>query len=323
MNPYQLTGAEDILRRKRPDELIEWIVFEHTFLSLIGDNDSFKSFLLLDWYLCIASDYDWQGFCTKHGHVIYVPAEAPEDLPERLQAWPHVHPSASLDRWHVVEAVPDLCGDGTERLIDTAKSLPEPPVLIAIDGASACMAGRDENDYLPAVVDACTRIVRATGAALALIHHTGWKSKRQRGPKVLQDRVSTEIIVTAERDRLRQTLTCGKMRMARRFEKIVLKGSVVPAGPGKTSLVFSRIPDCDKDANPEIRVKPVTPAESSKEAKKRARQRARATEFTAGIIANGWQFASEVAKALGKSRDWANDRADEAEEAGFIATEKV
>lgn len=122
--------------------------------------------------------------------------------------------------------------------------------LIVIDTLSRSMTG-DENDTrdMNAFVRGCDRLREATGAAVLVVHHSGWSSdERMRGSTVLMAAADSVVAVTREQGALTGTLECKKQKDASEFESIrfdlvpELSSLVVqPSGEREPALAGQRL----------------------------------------------------------------------------------
>lgn len=72
-----------------PDPLIEGILPRHGYGILRGRDGTYKSFVALDWSLCLATGKPWQGRTSERVKVLYVAGEGAYGLAARVDAWEH------------------------------------------------------------------------------------------------------------------------------------------------------------------------------------------------------------------------------------------
>jgi len=70
-----------------PQWLIPGLIPTGSSVCLYGKRGLGKTFLALDWGLCIATGTPWNGLSVKQGRVAYLLAERPEGLKRRIQGW--------------------------------------------------------------------------------------------------------------------------------------------------------------------------------------------------------------------------------------------
>lgn len=166
-------------------------VFKQRYRLLIsGGSKSFKTWILMDLALSVATGTPWWGMRTEAGGVLYVnfelqPQDAQERLKEIAKAKNLENPGA-LDFW-------DLLGEGRDidELLPAleARAIRGQYSLIILDPIYVCLGSRDENSNSD-VTDLMNRLARLgkrTGSAIAVGHHF---SKGNQSEKDAKDRAS-------------------------------------------------------------------------------------------------------------------------------------
>ena len=164
-----------------------WIPESAKLIEFYGPPGTYKSFLVLDVALCIATGRDWHGHPVKKCRVVYVAAEGQAGILKRVRAWQEFH-HVSSDELALFTILPRPCLIDLSReldaLIGAFNELPGPQVeFIVIDTLARSMTG-DENSTsdMGNVVNACGQLTESTGSAqIALVHHTG--KDENRGPR--------------------------------------------------------------------------------------------------------------------------------------------
>ncbi len=97
--------------------------------------------------------------------------------------------------------------------MDSIASWDPAPRLILVDTLAHCIAPGDESATrdMGAFVAAVNAVRRQTGAAVGVIHHTGWDVKRERGSTAFRGAVDTMIKVVMDEDKT-ITMSCDKQR---------------------------------------------------------------------------------------------------------------
>src|SRR5215470_12602762 len=83
--------GEDSSQAPQQEWAIKGILPKQQITIVQGKAGIGKTFLLLDWALCCASDKPWVNHATTHGHVVYVSAFGLNRLGPRLRAWVKYH----------------------------------------------------------------------------------------------------------------------------------------------------------------------------------------------------------------------------------------
>lgn len=163
-----------------PSWMIEGLFERSSLVMLAGPSYSFKSFLLLDWLLCMASGRDWCGRKTTPARVGYALGEGKLSLLKRVQAWiTYNDPTTSqLERlkanFRTTFDVPQLASKASvDNMLADLEIEGYKPDVIAIDTFARSMVGLDENDAKDTGlwVEQADRL-RQIGYGVLFLHHT-------------------------------------------------------------------------------------------------------------------------------------------------------
>lgn len=84
----ELLNADELDDLPTPEPLIEGVLNRHSYAILRGRDHTFKSFVALDWALCLATGKAWQGRTVPHRiRVLYIAGEGAYGLAARKRAW--------------------------------------------------------------------------------------------------------------------------------------------------------------------------------------------------------------------------------------------
>lgn len=220
----RLISCADLEQIPKPEFLIEEIMPARSLSVLFGAPGAGKTFLALDWALCVATSHRWMERTVIGGRVVYVATEGSAGLGARVRAWKQSREyRGSAARLHFVTS-PVALIDRTdvEALITDVARLDDPPLLFVFDTLSRSMPGADENSQgdMSTMVQNVDRIRDATGAAVLLLHHANAGGERERGSTVLRGAADTMLQLKAEDDRIE--LRCEKMKDSAAFNRVVL-----------------------------------------------------------------------------------------------------
>jgi hypothetical protein len=252
----RLVGFDEMLSDDEPPRwIIHNFINEGAFVQIFGEPEAGKSFVAIDWGLCIASGRDWAGHrIFSPGPVIYIAGEGTKDFNKRIKAWVKEnggasgkdlpfyrfnHATALLDEEKLIEA---------GKLIEAVTTKHGKVSAVVIDTLNRNFGGGDENSTkdMTAAVSAIDKIIRKFGCAVIVVHHTGHGDKtRSRGSGVLH--AANDFDYKVERRGQYATVSCTKakdferpMEVSFRMEKVPV-GRDADTGEDIDSLVFRKV----------------------------------------------------------------------------------
>lgn len=227
----------------RPDleDLVEGFLRERTTSVFGAEYGAYKSFVLLDIGLSVATGRAWQGRTVKRGNVVYIVAEGAYETKARAQVWLQFHGVKDVPENFEIIEVPVQIVNHYAQLIEELRAFS--PTLVIVDTVAQCNIGRDENatGEMGEFTNAVRTICRELDAHVACAHHNG-ASGRLRGNTSLPANLDTSISLKQSPGRV-VTIECDRTKGAP-FEKFSLIGRVVELperdehGRNITSLVF-------------------------------------------------------------------------------------
>lgn len=227
---------DDLNNMPAPKWLISGMFEANSLVMLAGPSYSFKSFLLLDWLLNIASGRKWMGKETTHCRVAYVLGEGKASLIKRIKAWLTYNDltpeefKTLKENFRVTFEVPQMASKpSVDNFLADLTQADYKPEVIAIDTFARSFVGLDENDAKDTGlwVEQADRL-RQLGYTVIFLHHT--KKNTEFG---VQYRGSTAIIgamdtaFTLQRQDNYCTLKCDKQKdhdegAPMRFRRIIV-----------------------------------------------------------------------------------------------------
>lgn len=184
----QVVTIDNLMLRPEAPDLVSGVLGAGELSMLFGESYSGKSFLALDWALCIATGEDWHGHAVKKGRVLYLAMEGVSTLKRRVAAWSEAHGGIAPDGFDVYPAVVSLMDDDTvsllrKRVADGGYS------LVVVDTLSRSFGGGNESDTeaMGGYVAALSKIREASDETTVLVVHHSKKDApdEYRGSTVL------------------------------------------------------------------------------------------------------------------------------------------
>jgi hypothetical protein len=202
-----------------PSWLIDGHLVENTLSIVYGEYGSAKSFLTLDWALCVATGMHWNGCAVKQGVVAYVAGEGIGGMGNRIRAWKQQRGwTGESDLWLLGDPPQFLSNEDMGLLHAALRALPEPPKLVIIDTLARSLAGGDENSAqdMGKAVQNADIIAKIFGCHVLLVHHKPKNGAGTRGSSSLPGAAYSMIEVTKDEDLI--TVRCEKQKDAKEFE---------------------------------------------------------------------------------------------------------
>ncbi|QFY89897.2 AAA family ATPase [Magnetovirga frankeli] len=149
---------------------------------LYAPKDHFKSFLAIDWALCIATGIPWKGFEVEQGAVLYIAGEGNYGLRKRVRAWA-LYNKQELDKIPIAiskNAISILKESVVEEWLEhvdfAVERFKQPLGLIVIDTLASSMGAGDENsptDMAEFLNVLKTKFKARYDCTVLVVHHTG------------------------------------------------------------------------------------------------------------------------------------------------------
>jgi hypothetical protein len=232
-SPFRPIGLNELFKRPPKEFLVaEWFA-RGDHCMIFGDSGTGKTFLAADIFvrgamgLPIADRFK----CKRPFNSVYLTEEGLTGIAERFhQACEHhglMPGTEAFDRILVIEKVPKLflgltSEENTDALIAALEALRDqggfPIDVIVIDTFADAAVGANENDTGDAtIVNAnISRIIRAIGCAVLLIHHSPKNGEGYRGSAV--HKAKCDLMVEVRVKASIRTITCYKSKDAEPFQ---------------------------------------------------------------------------------------------------------
>lgn len=202
----QLTlHSEQLVNLPQPAPLIDGTLDQRTVAMLTAPWGVGKTFLALDWALCIASGKPWQARTVARKEVLYIAAEGAYGLYQRISAW-----ETAWKQEADVHFLPRPIRLGTRQIPGLCEYLRDylGCGLVVVDTLARCMVGKEENsaaDMGPVIEDlfAMRDAISSEGGTVLVIHHTGKDGKTSRGSSALEAAMDTVYQIDGDSQSMR------------------------------------------------------------------------------------------------------------------------
>lgn len=182
-----------------PIPLIEGVLDARTLAVLSGQFGTFKTFIALDWLLCVATGQPWMGRAVPAARPVrLVVGEGVSGLHARVSAWErHRGVTVAPGMFTAVRRAWQLGSD--EQMTALAELMRERgEAVVAFDTLARCSVGLEENKAsdMARVADVAGLLREHAGATTLLLHHAGHSAERARGNSAIEDNADTSWFVS-------------------------------------------------------------------------------------------------------------------------------
>jgi len=273
-NAYFEDVSALVARDPRPKWLVRGVMERDGLVVISGAPASFKSFLIFDIALALATGADWHDHkIAAATPVLIVVGEGRGGLSRRFKAWAHEHDVdlASTPLAVTRYAAQILDADGFRFVVEEAKRKCQDwrrvPGLIVIDTLNRNFGPGDENAQSDMTLfwQRCDQLRRIfPGCTVVVVHHVGHgPQNRSRGSSVIGATVDAEIIIAREHDKKTEAplpharVFFRKMKDAEEPAPLWLTTKFVALGHDEDgapfgSLVVDRVGTCAPQAGGEM-----------------------------------------------------------------------
>ena len=238
----------DLRHLPPPKWLIQGLFEVGSLVMVVGPQSSFKSFLALDWSLCLASGRSWNGQRVVKSNVIYALGEGKGNLLKRIKAWNRHNEPVPDEAFRACFEVPQLATkEDVDRFLRDIKREELNPDVIVIDTLARSFVGKDENGPTdPGLwIESADRL-RHLGLTVIVLHHTSKSTEfglKYRGSTAFMGAMDTAF--TLRRDGEFIEVTCSKQKDYDEGPPFYMKRVLVPE---ENSMVLLPIDKDEVDA---------------------------------------------------------------------------
>lgn len=239
----QYLDADQLGNLPTPKPMIDGVLDRHCYAILRGRDGTYKTFVALDWALCLATGKPWQGRAVQRVRVLYIAGEGAYGIAGRKDAWEYGWRAQVEPEWFTLRQSAVNLYKGGPALDDLINRTSEGRYgLVVVDTLRRASGGADGNGTdMGVVVDNIERVKRATldGSVLALTH-TDKGDNDSRGFSGIED--DADIVWHAKRDQDRGALALNLENVKMKDAPEGLTFDLVMAA-ALSSLVVSKAAD--------------------------------------------------------------------------------
>jgi hypothetical protein len=198
----------------RPEPIIEGVLYADTLTVAHGPPKSFKSFVLMDMALSIATGTWWHGQPVHQRTVVYVVAEGQATTADRVDAWRLARNVRGVEHLHLLPMPVNLFNLAhVGQFIEAVRDLH--PGVVFFDTLARCTAGADENSAkdMGIIIEQLDHVRSALGgAAIGVAHHDNRSGSNMRGSSALDG--AADVSLTIAKD---ANIITAKVEFAKHF----------------------------------------------------------------------------------------------------------
>jgi len=192
-----------------PAWAIDGLFERNSLVMLAGPPASFKSFLAIDWMLCMSSGKKWNNRATRGAKVLYVLGEGKASLIKRIGAWTHYNNMDEAEmknlnpNFRVSFEVPQLAlKPSVDNMLAQLEREKYEPEVIVIDTFARSFVGLDENSQKDTGmwVENADRL-RQLGYTVIFLHHTSKNTEfgiKYRGSTAIMGAMDTAMTLSRD-----------------------------------------------------------------------------------------------------------------------------
>lgn len=269
--PTRAAGArflsiDDLTDLPSPAWLIEGMFEVGSLVMLAGPPGSYKSFLALDWTLCMTTGRRWHGRPTIPSRVLYVLGEGKASLLKRIQAWSHYHGTTLAERQRLVANfrvtfdVPQMASKASvDNMLAGLAAEGFAPQVIVVDTFARSFVGQDENSQRDTGlwVESADRL-RQNGYTVIFLHHTAKNTEfglKYRGSTAIMGAMDTAFTLQKDfQEPNKSILACSKQKDHDEGDPLYFERRIVtPRGAQEGSIVLVPAIKVDEQCTIEFR----------------------------------------------------------------------
>jgi len=247
-----LINADDFSQQPAPLQwLVKGWVQRDSLMMVHGPSGCGKTFIVLDWCMRIATDYDdWFGHKVRNGVVVYLAGEGHHGLRARVAAWQTQYGKKQTKMWLSSSGCDFNSDEGYQLIVSEIEKKGIKPLLIVVDTLHRFMDG-NENDSkdVRGMLSYCARLQQRFNASVLLVHHTGVSAEAQdraRGSSAWRAALDIEVSISPAKEETPIKISQRKSKDAElarpinvMLSKVEIPGWIDEDGEAVTSAVVT------------------------------------------------------------------------------------
>jgi hypothetical protein len=211
---FQVTWFDDVDQTVTKDELVKGLLGTGEFSLFVAKLGTAKSVLVGDIGCHIAAGMDWHGRKVKQGLVVFFAAERKRLTERRVAAWRKKHGQTNIPLVVVGGKLDLTTGliDATalaNTIADLEATSGHKCELIIVDTLTRTYGPGDQHQSrdMQRYIQSVDELHRATGAHIAVIHHSTWNEERAKGAIDLDGAIDVSFVVNVKGTGLAKVFT--------------------------------------------------------------------------------------------------------------------
>lgn len=198
-----LLSTEELLNLPPVSWLMDGMIPELSVAAVYGPPGEGKSFIVLDWAVCISEGMAWHEHKTKQAPVIYVAAEGGRGIQKRIRGLMQAYGLTELAAMYYLLDPLFIRDEGViERFLEKLEEIDVFPGLVIIDTLSQSFGGGEENSSadMGEFMIAMRRLAIGRSMSMLVVHHTNATGNRERGHTAFRGNLDVLFSCRAEKN---------------------------------------------------------------------------------------------------------------------------
>lgn len=233
----ELLSTDELLRLPPREWLMKGVIPKEGLCGLVAPPECLKTFVALDWAMCISEGLDWHGHEAEQAPAVYIAAEGGRGIQQRVRAWMTAHNLKKLPAMYwLLEPLYVREEGAVEEFLEQLEAKDIWPGLLVVDTLSRSFGGGEENASADMgwFVERMTMLAKGRRMAALIVHHMNAQGSRERGHTAFKGGLDTMFICKVDRDKATDrikllTVSNAKQKDDERSDAVYLVPKVIGA----------------------------------------------------------------------------------------------